>query len=88
MPKMWTKFDPLFYPRLLELLNYDPQTGWFTWRVNRGGRGRAMAGDRAGSLDKQGYRYIVIDGRACQAHTLAWFLSLANGQKMKSITAI
>jgi hypothetical protein len=57
--------------RLQEVLNYDPETGWFTWRVKRP-YGR-KPGDRAGSVTVQGYRRINIDGRSYTASHLAWF---------------
>jgi hypothetical protein len=55
--------------RLRELLDYDPETGIFTWRANRG---RARAGMVAGYLARDGYRLIEIDGHPYQAHRLAW----------------
>ena len=56
--------------RLRELLDYDPATGVFTWRVTR--CGRALAGNRAGSVDGQGYRWIGLDDRDYLEHRLAW----------------
>lgn len=60
--------------RLRELLHYDPETGIFTWRVDRGPGGcAARAGDQAGHLGKQqGYILIGIDGQLYLAHRLAW----------------
>lgn len=52
------------------LLNYDPATGVFTWRVDRGPNGRK--GSIAGSLDSKGYRQILIGKRQRSAHRLAW----------------
>ena len=56
--------------RLKQLLVYDPNTGLFHWRVNR--RGRARAGDEAGTLVPTGYVSIEIDQKSVRAHRLAW----------------
>lgn len=58
--------------RLRELLNYDPETGVFTWRADRR-YGRTKAGDVAGCLCKtRGYIHIRLDGRLYYGHRLAW----------------
>jgi hypothetical protein len=57
--------------RLKELLSYDPLTGEFRWLVNR--RRGAKAGDIAGTIYKNGYRRIGIDGRYYYASRLAVF---------------
>lgn len=57
--------------RLLELLEYFPDTGLFVWRVNRARL--AKAGTVAGGLDSYGYIRIRIHGRKYRAHRLAWF---------------
>jgi len=57
--------------RLRELLSYDPETGVFTWLVNRGPN--QTAGKPAGSPDEEGYLRIGIDRRRYRAHRLAWF---------------
>jgi len=57
--------------RLKELLSYDPDSGIFTWKINR--TGAAKAGSVAGNLNSStGYIHIKIDGKAYQAHRLAW----------------
>jgi hypothetical protein len=57
--------------RLKELLKYDPMTGDFTRLTNTGGR---RAGSTAGSVNqKNGYRYVSVDGRYYLAHRLGWF---------------
>lgn len=52
------------------LLSYNPETGVFVWRENR--RGRAFAGDEAGSVRADGYRRIGVACRTVWAHRLAW----------------
>ena len=59
--------------RLRELLDYDPETGVFTWRVKR--TGGTNAGMRAGSLNNHGHLQIKVDGVVMAAHRLAWLHS-------------
>jgi len=67
-----TKPNPL--PSLAELndlLDYDPETGLFTWKKSR--RGTARAGSTAGRLHKYtGYVYIYIKSKFYLAHRLAY----------------
>lgn len=54
---------------LMELLDYSPDTGVFTWRTSKKSR---KAGSVAGSLDKTGY-WLIRHGRDIyRAHRLAW----------------
>lgn len=53
------------------LLDYEHKTGVFRW-VSRAGRGgRIPAGTQAGNLNKEGYRYIWINGKLYTASRLA-----------------
>ena len=52
--------DNLTQERLRQALIYDPETGEFMHR------------EVAGSVAKNGYRFIYIDGSAYRAHRLAW----------------
>lgn len=68
MRESWTK---LSHERLIEVLDYDPSTGGFHWKVSTGYNVRA--GDLAGSLSPTGYIRINIDCISYMAHNLAWF---------------
>lgn len=57
--------------RLRALLDYDMETGVFTWKVSRGGK--VKAGDIAGCPNEWGHVRIKIDGRLHMAHQIAWF---------------
>lgn len=61
----------LTHSRLCEALDYCEQTGRFTWKVQAGSRG--IAGAEAGSMRRDGYITIRIDGERFFAHRLAWF---------------
>lgn len=57
---------------LRQLLDYDPKTGIFTWRMSTGSR--AVAGSKAGSRNggRDGYIRIMVSKRVYLAHRLAW----------------
>jgi hypothetical protein len=56
--------------RVRELLNYDPETGVFTWAAQSSTR--VKIGAVAGSVDIYGYHIIRVDGRLYRAHRLVW----------------
>ena len=51
------------------ILSYSPESGNFVWLVQYG---RANPGNIAGSVRKDGYVTIKIEGRQYKAHRLAW----------------
>jgi len=58
------------HKRLLEVLDYNKNTGYFYWKVFRNQKSRI--GDKAGLLSSEGYIRIKIDGVSYSAHRLAW----------------
>lgn len=55
-----------------EALNYNPETGVFTWRF--ASRNGTPAGAVAGGIDSDGYVSIRLCGHLYRAHNLAWFV--------------
>lgn len=56
--------------RVLELLDYCPETGIFKWKVNRG---HGIAG-KVIKPNLEGYCKVTIDGKRYQCHNLAWLI--------------
>lgn len=56
---------------LRRVLNYDPDTGSFTWSEKIGRK--VVVGSVAGCLTKAGYIVIGVWGKLYYAHQLAWF---------------
>jgi len=63
--------DAITHAELLELLNYNPETGVFTWIKTY--TTYAVKGKRAGGYEQDGYRRIKIKGKSYKEHRLAWF---------------
>jgi hypothetical protein len=61
----------LTHSRVREVLDYDPQTGIFTWKTMLAHRRKA--GTTAGSKLPHGYTEIGLDNVSYLAHRLAWF---------------
>lgn len=57
--------------RLKHLLHYDPESGMWTWLVDRPGRG-AKVGDRPTHKEGSGYIQFSVDGRNYHSKRLAW----------------
>ena len=77
VPTMWFKHQPresyqdmLTAHRLRKVLNYNPATGKFRWRVTISSR--ALAGSVAGTRGRRGHNQIRIDGKLYQSSRLAW----------------
>jgi hypothetical protein len=64
------KNEPLTQARLKQLLDYNPETGEFFWKVvNK----RNHPGGCAGGIDNShGYWRITVDGNRYRAHRLVW----------------
>lgn len=64
--------------RVRALLNYDPDSGVFTWKDDRsswrGGRFLARAGDVAGGPTVRNGWVIHVDGKQYKAHRMAWLV--------------
>jgi hypothetical protein len=60
----------LSHEELLKILEYDPDTGIFTWTGLRSG---TKSGKIAGTLSSDGYWQIQISGKIYRSHRLAWF---------------
>ena len=63
------EYEMINQERLKQLLNYDPDTGVFTWLFSRRG---VKTGSIAGTVHPSGYIVIRIDGRLYRAHRLAF----------------
>jgi hypothetical protein len=66
---------------LEDLLNYNPNTGIFTNRIDRGYQ--ALAGKPTGSYNSSGYIVLKIKQERYMAHRLAWFYVTGNWPKDK-----
>lgn len=58
--------------RLNELLEYNPETGEFTWKLST--NGRIKIGSMAGCQHHSGYCTIGVGSTQYQAHRLAWLM--------------
>ena len=73
MPDKIPTREIISHEELLELLDYNPETGEFRWRVNGRKRKKGkLAGSKGGGRNGQ-YLRVKINYVAYYAHILAWF---------------
>lgn len=65
--------------RLKELLDYNPETGLFSWRTDR--NQNVKTGDIAGTLQNKGYIHIHVNSKKYVAHRLAWLYIMGEWPK-------
>ena len=73
------KSKELTQAELKEILNYNPDTGIFTWKIKP--CNQIHIGDIAGTLNKSkrcGYTVIQINKKRYQTHRLAWLYMTGN----------
>lgn len=63
--------SPITIEQLRKILQYDADTGLFTWIEPR--QPTTKIGDLAGSIENTGYISIRLGGTSYLAHRLAWF---------------
>jgi hypothetical protein len=77
----------LIIEQIKELLAYDPETGVFTWKVDRGsGISKVTAGSVAGNSKSDGYLLIGINGTRISGQRLGF--AFINGYFPKEVDHI
>ncbi len=71
-----SKEQALTATRLREILDYDPDTGIFLWKIKASSK--RPIGSRAGSVTSHGYRRIMINGLLYGEHRLAFLWQTGN----------
>ena len=61
------------YELAFNTFDYNPDTGVITWKSCHGNK-TSYAGKRAGSVYRNGYLYVRLNGRRALAHRVAWLL--------------
>jgi len=70
----------MYYEEAHALFSYNPDTGVITNRVSRG---KARAGEEAGTVRPDGYRQVKVGKKIMLSHRLAWLLT--NGAVSESL---
>jgi hypothetical protein len=60
------------HEEILEMLEYDKETGDMTWKVRRGRM--AWPGAKAGTMGPIGYKQVGLFGFRYMLHRVAWFM--------------
>lgn len=58
--------------RLKELVNYNPETGIFTWNKPNKNAKAVIIGDVVGGISSCGFWQMTLDNKHIQAHKAAW----------------
>jgi hypothetical protein len=58
---------------LKSIVDYNCESGEFTWNNKSGRKSKRKEGEKPGHYDKDGYLIIVINGKKYKAHRLVWF---------------
>lgn len=67
--------DPELIRELATRVDYDPETGHFTWKPGTRKFGRTIfPGERAGDLAPHGYYRLSIRNTKVSAHIVAWYI--------------
>jgi hypothetical protein len=61
---------------LKEMLDYNKETGIFTWKIDR--NGAAKKGRKAGCISSDGYIVLSLFNKQYKAHRIAWLFIYGN----------
>lgn len=70
-PLIFRANNMLTRQRVLELLNYDKESGSLFWKNSRGG---CIEGSVAGGINSKGYQQIMIDYKQYLVHRIIWLI--------------
>lgn len=64
--------DDLTAEQIRAIFTYNPDEGLLRWKFAAGMGGRYPAGSVAGTLNKEGYRYVIVNGKHYRASRVIW----------------